>query len=179
MFTAFLYEHADDNFRIAARRITNKPGIVFELFLLPKLLTGGVTDDLRCSRFASDIDSGEPDVARSATFFVYDAVHGIGNLLDRRFGKRKPLFTNIRGVLQQMRLFENAAHGDPANGVCELQGSGDNGALTDGHRNGFTGIPFAMIDALDPFCRRHQPWQLLGEINSGLASQTQFTAVVG
>ena len=78
-----------------------------------------------------------------------------------------------------MWLFENAAHGDPANGVRELQGSGDNGALAGGHRNRFTCVPLAMKDALDPFRGRHQPWQLLGEIDSGLASQTQFTAVVG
>src|SRR5260370_32654845 len=78
-----------------------------------------------------------------------------------------------------MRLLENAAHGDPANHARELQRGGDDGALTDGHRNGFTGIPLAMIDALDPFRGRHQPGQFLGEIDPGLATQAQFTAVVG
>src|SRR5258708_15625817 len=77
-----------------------------------------------------------------------------------------------------MRLFETAAQGDPADGVRELQGSGDNGTLAGGHRNRFTRIPLAMIDALDPFRGRHQPGQLLGEIDPGLAAQAQFTTVV-
>src|SRR6266478_4577188 len=78
-----------------------------------------------------------------------------------------------------MGLLKNAAHGDAANGVSELQGSGDNGALAGGHRNRFTRIPLAMKDALDPFRGWHQPRQLLGEIDSGLASQTEFSGVVG
>src|SRR6267378_7297284 len=78
-----------------------------------------------------------------------------------------------------MGLLKNAAHGDAANGVRELQGSGDNGALAGGHRNRFTRIPLAMKDAPDPFRGRHQPGQLLGEIDTSLTSQPQFTAVVG
>src|SRR6266853_562040 len=77
-----------------------------------------------------------------------------------------------------MRLLENAAHGDPADGVRELQGSGDNGTLAGGHRNRFSRIPLAMKDALDPFRRGHQPGQFFGEIDPGLAAQAQFTTVV-
>src|SRR5258708_25804466 len=35
-----------------------------------------------------------------------------------------------------------------------------------------------MKDALDPFRRRHQPGQLLGQIDASLAPQAQLTAVV-
>ena len=77
-----------------------------------------------------------------------------------------------------MRLFENTATRDSADHASELKRSGDDGALTDGHRNRFTGIPLAMIDALDPFSGRHQPWQLLWEIDSSLASEPEFAAVV-
>src|SRR6266478_8265347 len=78
-----------------------------------------------------------------------------------------------------MRLLENAAHGDSADHARELQGSGDDGSLTGGHRDRFARIPLAMEDPLHPFSGRHQPGQLLWEIDSSLVSEPEFTAVVG
>src|SRR5260370_35302794 len=106
MFSAFLYQNGHDNFRIAARRVADEPGVVLELFLFPKLFAGRITDDLRSSRFASDFDSRKPDVARGATFFVDNAVHRGAYFFDGSLRKRHALLTNIGRTLQQVRLYE-------------------------------------------------------------------------
>src|SRR6266404_3465314 len=98
MFSAFLYQNGHDNLRIAARRVADEPGVVLELFLFPKLFAGRITDDLRGSRFTSDFDSGEPDVARGATFFVDNAVHRVGYFLDGSLRKRDALYVRLPGI---------------------------------------------------------------------------------
>src|SRR6266478_5846086 len=77
-----------------------------------------------------------------------------------------------------MRLLENAAHGDSADHARELQGSRDDGSLTGGHRDRVARIPLAMEDPLHPFSGRHQPGQLLWEIDSSLVSEPEFAAIV-
>src|SRR6202158_6075830 len=47
MFSALLYQHSHDNFRVATRRVANKPGIIFEFFLFPHPRASCVTDHLR------------------------------------------------------------------------------------------------------------------------------------
>src|SRR5207245_7612691 len=79
---------------------------------------------------------------------------------------------------QQMRLLEYASRSDSANHARELQRSRGDGALPRRHGDRFTGIPLAMENALDPFCGRHQPGQLLGEIDSRLASEAELAPVV-
>src|SRR6267154_2228055 len=97
------------------RRGAHEPGIVFKFFLFPEAFAGCITDNLRGARFSTDFNSRKPDVPRRATLFVDNAVHGIRYFLDRRFRKCNVFLTNAGRVLQQMRLLENAAHGDAAN----------------------------------------------------------------
>ncbi len=179
MFAAFLNQNGDGNFRVATGGVADEPGIIFEFFLFPKFLAGCVTDHLRGARFSAHFDSRQADVSRGATFFVDDAVHTVGYFLHGRFGKREPLFADIRSVLQQVGLFENSATCYSTDHPGKLQRGSRDGALTGGHGDRFTGIPLAMKNALDPFRGRHQPGHFLGEIDSGLVSQAQFTAIVG
>ena len=162
MFSAFLHQHGDNNLRVATRRVANEPGVVLEFFLFPKPFSGRITDNLRGSGFASDFDSGETDVARSAAFFVDNAVHRVGYFLHGRLGKREPLLAHVRRVFQEMGLLKDAPHGDAADHARELQRGGDDSALASGYGNRFTGIPLAMKHALDPFRGRHQPGLLRG-----------------
>src|SRR5712664_2455132 len=86
MLPAFLDEHGDDDFGVAARRVTDKPGIVFQLLRFPHARAGVVADDLRGSGLAAELNPGEPQLATSATAFVDDAVHGIGYFFHCGFG---------------------------------------------------------------------------------------------
>src|SRR5260370_32322506 len=178
MLSALLHQHGDNNFRVAARRVADKPGIIFEFFLFPKSLAGRVTDDLRGTRFSAYFNPRQPDVSRRAAVFVHNAVHRVGYFLHGRFGKREAFFSNILRIHAQVWLFENAAHGDPTDHARELERSRGDGALTGGHRNRFTGIPFAMKDTLDPFGGSHQPGHFPGETHSGLESEAELVSVV-
>jgi len=77
-------------------------------FFCSILFAGRITDDLRGSRFTSDFDSRESDVARGSTFFVDTAVHRVGYLLHGRFGKRDALFINVWQILEKVRLFKDS-----------------------------------------------------------------------
>src|SRR5579859_7934837 len=59
VLAAFLDENRDDDFRIAARRITDKPRIVFKFFLFANAIACPVADDLGGPGFSTELNPSE------------------------------------------------------------------------------------------------------------------------
>src|SRR6266404_5868074 len=78
-----------------------------------------------------------------------------------------------------MRLLEHSAHGNAANGARQLKRSCRNRALADGYGDGFTGVPFAVEHALDPFFARNQTGFFRWQIDAGAVSEAQMRCIVG
>src|SRR5580692_3650294 len=103
-----------------SRRVTDKPRIVFKFLFFSDAIAGSVTDDLGGSGFSAELNPREFQLTASAARFVDDAPHGVGELSNGWFRDRKPLLTDILGIFQHMRLFENAARGDSTNQAGQL-----------------------------------------------------------
>ena len=178
MFSAFLNQHGDNNFRIAAWRISNKPGVVFEFFLFPHSVTRVVTNDLCGAGLAAQLNPGEPQLAAGAATFVDNTVHSVGYFLHGGFGNGEALFSHTGRVHSEVRLLKHATHSDSANHTGQLQRRSRNCPLTGGHRNRLARVPFPVKHALDPFLRRHKPGLFRGEIDSSLVPEAEFAAVI-
>src|SRR6266850_7139655 len=77
-----------------------------------------------------------------------------------------------------MRLFEDAAHRDSTNGIRELQRSCRNRALTDSHRNRFSGVPFSMEHALHPLFTGYESGFLRWQVYAGAMSKSQVRGII-
>ena len=84
---------------------------------------------------------------------IHHASHGIGDSnpvlrIDRNSSRRVITGDHLLQLRRKligshnMRTIKCAGHGDAANRMCELNGSGGNCALANAYRDGFTGIPF-------------------------------------
>src|SRR6267142_7037134 len=77
-----------------------------------------------------------------------------------------------------MRLFEDAAHRNSTNCIRELQRSCGNRALTDSHRNRFSGVPFSMEHALHPLFTGYESGFLRWQVYAGAMSKSQVRGII-
>src|SRR5271157_31327 len=174
---ALFHQHADYDFRIASRCIPDKPGVVPE-FLVTFAVAGlcVFSDNLRCAGFTAKLNSFETRGSRSPSF-VHHVVHSLGYLFHRIVRKFHAALSHIWRVLQKMRLFEISAGSNAANHVSKLNRGSCNRSLTDGDRDCFARIPFAVKHALHPGFRWHQTRLLRRKIDPGFRPKPQQSGV--
>src|SRR5262249_32190175 len=109
---------------------------------------------------------------------VHHAPHIAGDLFDGSFRQWKPLFADVGGVLEHVRLLKDSARCDSANQASELQWGCRDGTLANRNRNGFARIPPSMKDALDPLLTGHQASFFGRQIDAGSVAETESGGVV-
>ena len=90
---AFLDKNGHNNFRIAARSIAHKPGIVLEAFLLADFIPSGVADHLGAAGLSAELDSLELG-ARGGPALVDHAPHGLRHFFRGVLRNREVVFAD-------------------------------------------------------------------------------------
>src|SRR4029077_19175993 len=95
VFSTFLDEYGDHNFRIAAGGVADKPRIIFKFLLLSEAVARRIADDLGGARFSADFDPRQAHISCRAAFLVDDAVHAVSYFLHRWLGKGESFFADV------------------------------------------------------------------------------------
>src|SRR5690242_2523797 len=178
-FGAAFPQRSDDDFGSFLGGESDEPGVI--LHGLPGLgaFQDGVGGELRGSGFAANLEAGDARASPGAAF-VDDAVEAVNHLLNVVFVKlRYPGSWQILSVLQQVRAVPFAADGDAADVGGKLNGSNRGGALADGDRDRFTGIPFFAIVTDLPFRRRDDAFGFMRQIDAGFVAEADHFGELG
>ena len=159
-----------------ARREAHEPCIIrvlLPLFALQEFVRG----KLGGAGLAAHVEARKLRAAACAALVHHapGAIDHFGHIVRRN----RPTVFLILAALDQVRLMPQPAVDEPAISARQLQGRHRHSALADGHRDGFAGIPFLAEVADLPGRRRHHAFGFVGQVDTGLFSQSGLVGVEG
>src|SRR5580693_1810568 len=170
MLHGILHNRGNHDFRIAARRETDKPAVHF---LGADAIGGVVAHELSGAGFAAKVDVLQTEVIGGAAAFVAHAVEALSDLFNGVVGERETFCFHIGVVLEQVWPHESSAAGNGRGHARELDGCDGDGALTDGDRDRLARVPLVVKYTLDPRLRGHQAGFFAWQINPRAFAEAQ------